>query len=431
MKKIFTIFALAVMFFFCGSILLRFTVKNVLIDNGVENKWTDIIFFDAKEGNFINENTIKNGSENSDKLSLSDLAVKEKLPIKAEQKIFKSKDGNSNKNQNRDNFYLRIKEKINKYVKYHIFNNVIVKFSNYLFGNIVLPAFLPNRVMDLGDGYLVEPYPKDSIKNIDAFVQKVVYFKHILDSIGIPLVYAQYPCVICYDDEISKTGKDFTNQAGLELMEKLSQIGVPVIDLTKGCRHSLFYKTDHHWRVKTSIWAAQEISKKLNELYVFDLNVELLDTNNFTEKLVTRWLGSMGKKVIPLYEKENFYIYSPKYATDINWILFHNTLFQSSGSFDSLYHFVSDTIVNSEAYGTAYPYKSLSKNNNLLDGKNILLIGDSFSQPLSKFLALVFKEVNFIYNRSSFLDDYLANKPDVVVLGFYRVVFADPENLIF
>ena len=61
MKKVFTIFALAVMFFFCGSILLRFTVKNVLVDNGVENKWTDIVFFDVI-GTFLGDNIFKNAS---------------------------------------------------------------------------------------------------------------------------------------------------------------------------------------------------------------------------------------------------------------------------------------------------------------------------------------------------------------------------------
>jgi len=421
MKNVFTIFALAVMFFFCGSILLRFAVKNVLIDNGVENKWTDIIFFDAKDF-FVREESEDEFFE----------AVREKLPLKAEQKIFNSKDGNNSKNQSGDNFYLKIKEKIRYYTtKLLAFHRVIAQvgfFSGSLFGNKILP----NGVIDLGDGYLTQPHPKHSIKNIDAFVQKIGYFKHILDSIGIPLVYAQYPGVICSYDEVSKTGKDFTNQAMFELMEKLSQIGVPVIDLTKECRHSLFYKTDHHWQAKTSIWAGQEISKKLNELYDFDLNVELLDTNNFIEKLATKWLGSMGEKIISLYEKENFYIYSPKYATDINWILFNNKLFQSSGSFDSLYHFISDTIEDKGAYLAAYPTFSFSQNNNLPDGKKILLIGDSFNMPLSKFLALVFKEVYFVFHNSSLLDDYLANKPDVVVFGFSsRVFIIDSENKTF
>ena len=418
MKKISTVFALAVMFFFCGSILLRFTVKNVLIDNGVENKWTDIVFFDAK-GTFLGDNIFKNGRRIGNVLLFKE-AVKEKLPLKAEQKIFNSKDGNNSKNQNSDNFYLRIKEKIRFYTtEFLVFNKIIFHIGDFF--DFILGNNLLDRIMDLGD-YLVELNPKDSIKDIDTVVQKIGYFKHILDSIGIPLVYAQYPYVICYDDYASKTGKDFTNQAKLELMEKLSQIGVPVIDLTRECRHSLFYKTDHHWRVKTSIWATQAISKKLNELYDFDLNVELLDTNNFTEKLVSRWIG----------EKENFYIYSPKYATDMSWILFNGKLFQSSGSFDSLYHFVSDENRATYVYGDAYPSSSFSQNNNLPNGKKILLIGDSYNTPLSKFLALVFKEVNFIYRRSSLLDDYLVNKPDVVVLGFSNwILIEDPETLIF
>ncbi|MDR2594442.1 MAG: hypothetical protein LBC87_06715 [Fibromonadaceae bacterium] len=411
MKKVFTIFALVVMFFFCGSILLRFTVKNALIDNGVENKWTDIVFFDAKE-------TDKETND-GDKVSLSDFneAVKEKLPLKAEQKIFKYEDnGNSSKKQ--DNFYSRIKKKINYYTtEFLVFNKVIAKIGFFLNYHFFCNKILPDGRINLGDGYLANPILRNSFKKIDVFVQKVGYFKHILDSIGIPLVYAQYPSVMCDED-------NFENQAKLRLAEKLSQIGVPVIDLTKECRHSLFYKTDVHWQAKTSIWAGQEISKKLNELYGFDLNVELLDTNNFTEKLATKWVRNR--------EKENFYIYSPKYTTDINWLLFNGKkLFQSSGSFDSLYHFVSDENKVSYAYTDAYTSYSFSQNNNLPDGKKILIIGDSFNNPLSKFLTLVFKEVYFIFYGSSLLDDYLVNKPDVVVLGFSKYGFVDPENLIF
>jgi len=401
MKNISTIFALAVLFFYCGSILLKIMVSD-------------------KEPEIDRSPFIA--------------AVKEKLPIKAEQKIFNSKEHEWNRTVYSSNLYLRIRARtisvMNKYATdYLIFRKIIVHIGSYdyLLGNKILP----NGVIDLGDGYLATPTLQNSIKNIDDFVQKVAYFKHILDSIGIPLVYAQYPYVICNDDAVSKMNRDFTNQAKFELMEKLSQI-VPVIDLTKECRHSMFYKTDHHWQAKTSIWAGQVISKKLNELYRLDLNVELLDTNNFTQKFASKWLGSLGKQVIPLYEKENFYIYNPKCTTDINWILFPNSkLFQSSGSFDSLYHFFSDSI-NSLAYSTVYPDFSFSQNNNLPNGKKILLIGDSYNNSLSNFFSLVFKEVNFIYRRSSLLDDYLANKPDVVLLGFSNAPFnEDAETLIF
>jgi competence protein ComGF len=417
MKKIFTIFALAVLFFFCGSILLRFAVKNLLIDNGIKNKWTDIVFDVNVEAEGETEAFIE--------------AVKERLPLKAERKIINYEDSRKNKNYKKpdENFYLRIKKEINKYtIDFLVFKNIIAQtgfFSDYhLFGNKILP----NGVIDLGDGYITaggsfnpKKYARIAVTDL---VRKVTYLKHILDSMNIPLVFAQYPSVHC-DENV------FINQAKLEFKEKLSQIGVPVIDLTKECRRSLFYKTDHHWQVKTSIWAGQAISKKLNELYGFDLNVELLDTNNFTEKLATRWFGSAGEKVIPLYEKENFYIYSPKYATDVNWLLSSRLkLFQSNGSFDSLYHFVSN-IRDRRAYEIAYPIFSFSQNN-LLDGKKILLIGDSYNIPLSKFLALVFKEVNFVYGRSRLLDDYLANKPDVVVLAFSIGWFnMNGRNLIF
>jgi hypothetical protein len=442
MKRVFTVFALIVLFFFCGTILLRFAVKNVLIDRGIENKWTDIVMFDAKEL-FKKEDDVEEFVN----------AVREKLPFKAEQKIFNSREF-VYVISDRENLFLRIRRKINDYTTDLLsFREVMVKaviFVDFHSGNKILP----NGVIDLGEGYLTKFFPKASLHSVDAFVQKVGYFKHVLDSLGIPLVYAQYPHVICDEDEVSKTDKDFTNQAKQELMDKISVIGVPVIDLhkefhfrtsnySKEFHHSLFYKTDHHWQAKTSIWAGQIISERLNELYGFDLNLDLLDTNNFVEKpTLKKWLGSIGKKVIPLYEKESSYNYSPKYATDINWILYYSgagaySLFQGNGSFDNLYHSYysySSTIEDKDIYETPYPFPSFSfsQNYNLPNGKKILLIGDSFNNFLGKFLALVFKEVNFIYRRSSLLDDYLANKPDVVVLGFDNSAIEEMlEDLIY
>ena len=391
MKNIFPVFALAVMFFFCGSIL--FKVKETFTKENQKIIFNESIIFAN--------------------------AVKEKLQIKAEHKIFKAKDYS-----NKGISYSRIKRKIERYATDFLpFRQPVVQaafLADFHLGNKILP----NRVVDLGDGYLSEQISKDSLQSIDAFVQKMGYFKHILDSLGIPLVYAQYPTLRVYIKENIGEKKD-------ELVQKLRDAGIPVIALHNGFPRSLFYKTDHHWQIKASILAGYMISEKLNELYDFNLPTELLDTANFTEIYVKKWLGSIGKKVIPLYPKEDFYIYSPKYPTNISWLLFRNGLFESEGNFDSLYHFLPES-GDKSAYSTACPSFSFSRNNNLPSGKKVLLIGDSFNNPLSKFLALAFKEVNFIYRRSSLLDDYLANKPDIVVVGFSNSAIQEPlGNLLF
>jgi len=419
MKNIFPIFALVVMFFFCASILLRFFVKQCLIDNGIRSKFTDIIMFDV-------EITKQDDAEGVQFVR----AVKKKLQINAEQKIFNSKNYNSTN-------YVR--KKIENYTKnWLLFSKPIVQATNrvdFYSGNKILP----NNVIDLGDGYLTETLLRDKLQNLDAFVQKIDYFKYILDSIDIPLVYVQYPHIICSEDNISKTGEDQNIWVKNELMQKLKDAGIPIIDLHKELHqranshdkefhHSLFYKTDHHWQIGTVILTGKIISEKLNEFYDFGLEAALLDTANFMKIFVKKWLGSIGEKIIPLYSKEDFYIYSPRYATDINWLFFKSKMFESDGSFDSLYHFLSESDDSKSVYSSAYPTFSFSRNNNLPNGKKILLIGDSFNTPLSKFLALVFKEVNFIYRRSSLLDDYLANKPDVVVVGFDNAPFSEPLN---
>ncbi|MDR1812793.1 MAG: hypothetical protein LBQ87_08200 [Candidatus Fibromonas sp.] len=406
MKNIFPVFALAVMFFFCGSVLLRFSVKNVLIDMGVENKFTDIVMFDVREM------FKKEKEEESDVIFVN--AVREKLQIKAEHKIFNAKNY-----VKESKFYAKIKKKIEEYTTLWLsFRQPVVQaafFADYHLGNKILP----NNVVYLGDGYLYEKISKDSLQSTDAFVQKMNYFKRILDSLGIPLVYVQYPNVI------NGREKD-------KLVQQLRDANIPVIALHKEFPRSFFYKTDHHWQIKASILAGFMISEKLNELYDFGLETEFLDTANFTEIYVKKWLGSIGEKVIPFYPKEDFYVYSPKYPTDINWLLFHKGLFENDGNFDSLYHFLPESDENKELYAYAYPSFSFSRNNDLPDGKKILLIGDSFNNPLSKFLAPVFKEVYFIYRRSSLLDDYLANKPDIVVVGFSGSPFGESlEDLLF
>ena len=439
MKNIFPFFALAVLFFFCGSILLRIVVSNVLIDNGVRNKFTDIVFFDAKE-------YLEYSKDNNAKIPIKSFEerVKEKLQTEVEKVFFTNKL--STTKEKRMSLYSRIKSRVRKHTgellmfrRHFAQMNIFIDFS---LGNKILP----NDVVDLGDGYLAQLTPKNSIMNINAFVKKIKHFKHILDSLGIPLVYAQYPNAICDKDEVSKTGKYQTILKKNELMAKLENLGIPVIDLhkefhkrannsSKEFHHSLFYKTDHHWQGKTSIWAGKIIGEKLNELYGFGLETELLDSNNFTEKFVEKWLGSMGEKVIPLYPKEDFYIYSPKYATDIDMILkdtYKNSFYEGNGSFDNFYHFISNTDQDKKTYMIAYTQFCLSKNNNLPNGKKILIVGDSFNMPLSKFLIPMFGEIYYNYKTSNLLNTYLANKPDVVILGYaHTPLVLSAEDLIF
>jgi len=436
MKNIFPIFSLAIIFFFLGFILLRFSVKNFLIDKSIENKFTDIVVFDAKDFFKKEENERKKNAELI-------YAVKEKLQITTEEQIFKAKDYSGKTEGNR--FYA-IKGKIESYTKNLLPFRLTIVQSIFFIDSYLGNKILPNNVVDLGEGHLTETFSNVKQTNIDTFVQKISYFKHILDSLDIPLVYVQYPRVICNKDKISKTGKDLAIQTKNEFMKNLIDIGIPIIDLhkefhkrandsSKEFHHSLFYKTDHHWQEKTAIWAGQIISEKLNDFFDFGLETELLDTANFTEIFAKKWLGSIGKKVIPLYPEEEFYIYSPKYATNISWTLHHSEygLFENNGNFDSFHHFLPlARKAANEFYNTAYPKLSLSRNNDLPNGKKILLIGDSFNLPLSKFFPLVFKEVNFIYRRSSLLDDYLTNKPDIVVIGFSNAAINEqPETLLF
>jgi len=52
--------------------------------------------------------------------------------------------------------------------------------------------------------------------------------------------------------------------------------------------------------------------------------------------------------------------------------------------------------------------------------------------PLSKFLIPMFGEIYYNYKTSNLLNTYLANKPDVVILGYaHTPLVLSAEDLIF
>lgn len=96
---------------------------------------------------------------------------------------------------------------------------------------------------------------------------------------------------------------DFSNQNADDLILQLRQANVDVYDFrdvidTEGLNHhDLFYRTDHHWRAETGLWASRHILEYLNQYYNYDVDPDLLNENNFTSVLYPEWfLGSKGKK---------------------------------------------------------------------------------------------------------------------------------------
>ncbi|MDR2393358.1 MAG: hypothetical protein LBD93_04295 [Treponema sp.] len=127
---------------------------------------------------------------------------------------------------------------------------------------------LSGDVVDLGAGYFTEV-----VKKNDRNLASVFYaFHDFLHDLGIDLLYVQRPHKIAPQDGISGI-LDFFNENDDDLLTALSVKQILYLDLRKNIREEtldhrrLFYKTDHHWKAETGLWASRILMNHLNEPY--------------------------------------------------------------------------------------------------------------------------------------------------------------------
>jgi len=196
----------------------------------------------------------------------------------------------------------------------------------------------------------------------------------------------------------------------------------------------LFYKTDHHWTVKTAFWAYIEICKVFNEIgigidqYYYDIS----NYNYETEK--NAFLGSLGERVGELYVgRDDFDLIYPKFDTD--YIKLASAVYNKSitqGGSNTLEGGFTDAILSYEAIKTkqikvtlgSYVSGDISeviiKNKKPATDKKILILKDSFALPVSAFLSTCFEEEIILdpryYNEKTIYEYIAEYQPDVVLV---------------
>jgi hypothetical protein len=190
--------------------------------------------------------------------------------------------------------------------------------------------------------------------------------------------------------------------------------------------HSLFYKTDHHWKAETGLWASAVLVNCLNEHYGFTIDTRLAAPGQYRAEVYADWfLGSQGKKVtLRQTPPEDFTLLTPLFETDVS-LTIPNLNIDTRGSFDVLIdHFQLD---RKNYYGldpyTAYLYADnpviTIHNNRVHDGKKILLIKDSFAEVVSPFLSMGVEDLHIMDLRhfNGNVRAYIAKHlPDIVVV---------------
>ena len=301
-----------------------------------------------------------------------------------------------------------------------------------------------NNVVTLENGYLAA-FARE--KDITEAFQSVTQLNDWCEGLDIPFLYVQTPCKICKAEDAALSGTvDFSNQNADELISRLNSVGISTYDLREEMHraglnhHDSFYRTDHHWTGETAFRASGWLLEHLRRSYGVGTGPEILSRESFTAETYPSWfLGSQGKKVtLAQAAPEDFTLLYPSFETRLRYTVPTRGL-DVTGDFSVTYAMEHMEHTCEQDYYDKSPYHVYNngdtaliqaENELLPDNGRVLLVHDSFTDPMISFLSLGIRQLDAIDLRhftgslQSFID---RTRPDLVLL-IYNPNQIDPVD---
>lgn len=297
-----------------------------------------------------------------------------------------------------------------------------------------------DSVVAMKNGYLTfETRETDTIQA----AQSLKWFSDVVTQKGIDFLYIQYPAKEQPGNPQLPDGvHDNANANADALLEKLDDSGVKYADMRSlllqkdGDWYSNFFKTDHHWKPKTGVWASQRIIDLLNR--EFDYGLVGTDSENYKTDVYEKYcLGSQGRIATLTYaDPEDISLIYPKNKT--SFTVGYNTDEAITGDFEEVFfdktNLNNTDYYNHSAYATyLYGNKALTtiKNNNCENGKKILVIGDSFNKTVVPYLAQSVEYIDLLDRRyfdGSVLSYIEETSPDTVIVAYTPMLIGNAST---
>lgn len=268
----------------------------------------------------------------------------------------------------------------------------------------------------------------------DSPAKSLKWFSDILEEKGIDFAYIQYPSKEDKNDNQLPGGMtDYNNINADKLLEKLDAENVKNVDVREllmqkgGNWYSNFFKTDHHWKPETGVWAAGKIADMLNLDFGYSLDTGIGDINNYNVDVHEKiFLGSQGKiATLTFADPEDISVIYPKQKT--SFTVTYNTDLPKTGSFDDV--IFNKTYLNNDDFYNFSAYSSYLngnkavtsiENNDCKNGVKILVIGGSYNKCVVPYLAQTVERIDLIDGRyfdGSIINYIEQTDPDIVLVA--------------
>ena len=317
-----------------------------------------------------------------------------------------------------------------------------VRYKNLIGWKLYAPGEY-NSILYLDDGYLANANTKESEESIQKIATKIKSLKDSAESAGAHFLYMQTPGNIDkFGDPGINNVKDFANANADLLIKDLTSYGIECFDLRDNIHeafpdyHSIFYRTDHHWKHPVAIWAAGELTSFLNAKYGYTFDPALYETTRYREEVFPSWyLGSLGRRAtLAASEPDDFTILHPEFPVSISFRIEEKGL-EKNGNFDCTinYEEINDPdIYHRECYLALLSFIGCGRatvlNNDPPNDTEILIVGDSLAIPETSLLALNCRQCELIdprYYKDSIKDYIAEHKPDIVINTYSTTIIQD------
>lgn len=269
-------------------------------------------------------------------------------------------------------------------------------------------------------------------------VHDVTQFYHYLQKKNIPFLYVQLPSKISpIDTDLPKDTICVRNQEASAFVEGLKKNKVPCYDYRQELIEdgvdflSLFYRTDLHWTNQAAFDATEKICRQISKYIDMDFDTYFFDPSNYYRVLYQKiFLGAFSDFTGILYGGlDDFTLLLPKFETLYQWEVPYKGYIKKGEAkvaltfplhLDWHYYKVNPYVVNSLGSDGYTVIKNLKAKTN----KKIFFIHDSFTMPISQFIAAHFAELHFFDLRKklvkkdlfSLIDQIL---PDIIVMEYF------------